>query len=492
MDVTKANFFAVLKHFRSLLQQSEFVCFDEEMTGITMPEYPDSFTHDPDTSFHCKRQVAMTYNLIQVGLCLFEKDTSSGSPDAYIVRPFNFYVFPSADRAVPGRPITMEPDAIAFNRKNNMDFQRWVYDGVGYCTAEQEVQYRKLRMELYENAKRAGGNIVLTAPGDISIAEQSIQTISTWVNTEGSSAEQALPAADNWSVKKYVEYQILEVLNFAVTFVYRGKNWAVTKGRKSETEALDRVESAIADFIGFREVFKTLVECKKPIVGHNVLSDFLFLIASMEGTLPKDVPAFRQYMRESFPVVYDTKMLCRSWPEGETAVSYTGLQLLFEYFLEKNGQKLTDFTFPLGFERYAEVLKRKAEGQKRDVGALAHEAAYDALCTGYVFLNLKSRITPSDFADTCNIIAIFKNMYALDLANDRDIWHPKGSVIVLTFPTSMTFAEVQATVGTFKGKVDYFENGSCVLMLSPAQDVGPVLEHYGKHPMIEARELKQR
>ena len=143
MDVTKSNFLAVEREFGELLERSEFVALDAEMTGITLPDLKESCFDSPSKSYSTKRKVAETYGLIQIGLCLFERRTlANNDTDVILARPFNFFVFPSGDierRAT--RSLVLEPEAIHFNRHHNMDFQKWIYEGVGYCTASEEARH---------------------------------------------------------------------------------------------------------------------------------------------------------------------------------------------------------------------------------------------------------------------------------------------------------------------------------------------------------------
>lgn len=67
-------------------------------------------------------------------------------------------------------------------------------------------------------------------------------------------------------------------------------------------------ELEVIDYmIGLSRVFQAMVEAQKPLIGHNVFLDILYMYQSFHDPLPKSLDTFKKNVRELFPFVYDTK-----------------------------------------------------------------------------------------------------------------------------------------------------------------------------------------
>lgn len=115
MEVVKDNFEAALALFQENLGQSEIVALDLEFTGIHGK--PEQYCDSPAERYSKIRRIAMSYEIIQVGLCLFVR-----KGDTWEARPFNFYVFPQESGNNPR--ITLEISAVTFLKDHNMDFNK--------------------------------------------------------------------------------------------------------------------------------------------------------------------------------------------------------------------------------------------------------------------------------------------------------------------------------------------------------------------------------
>lgn len=90
------------------------------------------------------------------------------------------------------------------------------------------------------------------------------------------------------------------------------KEFYITQKRKEKT---DRTNTQL----GFFRVYEALVAAKRPVVGHAVMFDLLFLMAHCEGQLPESYADFKVLARERFPLLYDTQFLCKN-----TALAFVG------------------------------------------------------------------------------------------------------------------------------------------------------------------------
>ena len=484
MNVTKANFPSVLPEFGNLLEQCEFYAIDGEMTGIEIPSSRGHVCDEPEVAFEKKCRVAETYSFIQFGICLFQEN--SGPGPRYVARPFNFFVFPSSDeRLCPGRTLVLEPDGISFNKRNQMDFQKWFYEGVGYCNAAQEDRYRARKLEQFTAPAPTSQ---LTDPIDKKVAAELERKVKEWYADKNGSSEYVLPQKAERRVRLFVQSQLRDL---ELTFTNRGRLSLVVRGKTSQEAAAEQVESQILDFVGFRKVFNLMVASKKPVIGHHCLSDYLFLIAAMDADLPKKSQDFAILMQRYFPHIYDTRLLASYIPDWESKFRSRGLQMVAEYYMDSTQKKMANVTFPLGFDRYAEALRMKAAG-KTLYGALAHEAGYDALCAGYVYLCLREELSLQTLAACQNVFPLFRSLYAINVgarfggntisahvaAAKAEIesphipsflWVPEFDVIEISYPVAWGYSDVEARCVSLKGQLQWVEQGTAMFCLNAQQ-----------------------
>ena len=140
MDVTRENFDAALKEIDELLPSCDFVAIDEEMTGIRRSSETDPAPGDTcEARYEKMRVVATTFNLIQVGVCLFRKiDGPLGK--RWEARPYNFFVFPDENSR---SRIHMDVSTAYFHKKHKLDFNKWITEGVPYISAAEARALRE-------------------------------------------------------------------------------------------------------------------------------------------------------------------------------------------------------------------------------------------------------------------------------------------------------------------------------------------------------------
>ena len=65
--------------------------------------------------------------------------------------------------------------------------------------------------------------------------------------------------------------------------------------------------------MGFRLIFNDLVNCHKPIVGHNCMYDIMFLLRWLEkGPLETELSQFKSKIHDLLPYTFDTKYIAES------------------------------------------------------------------------------------------------------------------------------------------------------------------------------------
>lgn len=130
--------------------------------------------------------------------------------------------------------------------------------------------------------------------------------------------------------------------------------------------------------MGFSLVVQELIAAKKPIIGHNMMYDIIYLYNQFIDDLPATYNEFVQKWYHMFPLVYDNKVLC-------SAADYFGRTDLGKVFEKctsderiKNSGMRISFDLDHGFSNY--------DGQ--ELLSHYHEAAYDAYMTGICFANI--------------------------------------------------------------------------------------------------------
>lgn len=455
MQVNRVNFPATLPHFLELLKTCDFYAFDEEMTGITIPGKEENMACTPEESYEIKRSVASRYSMIQVGICLFHQigKSDTSSPVKYVARPFNFSIFPDEiPRGIGERDdVVLSSSAISFLRKNRMNFQTWVYEGISLCNEEQSVSLR----EWQENEKEAKLR-PYTLPAELKLSEKETEWISNAVKLAKKMQddyrtaqkeqtdyvkESFLPTQPSQLVQQTLEGMLKkEAPHIAFTGWKSGPCYLkiLTEEEKKKQDQLSVLMDRrnYCDAIGFRLVFEALVSSSKPCVGHNCFADILFLMSSLDKALPKTLIEWKKRVHDLFPLIYDTKYLStRSELCTGELLQSNYLGGLFKLYGLQSDEVHVEL--PLGFQAYDTITLM---GQKNHLSAknLDHEAGYDALMTGVVFLNLIHRagFCLRTIPHRCaNKVALFGSLFALDVVHCEDEFLPEGySVIAVEHP----------------------------------------------------------
>jgi len=125
------------------------------------------------------------------------------------------------------------------------------------------------------------------------------------------------------------------------------------------------------------EMIKVMRQGNCPFIGHNCMYDFIYLYNQFIGPLPDTYNEFIMLWSEHFPVIFDTKVLASK----SDYIRQTTLGRVYEKCKDdKRIMDVLEFEFDLKnrFENY------------HGSGLLSHyhEAAYDAVMTGYAFAKM--------------------------------------------------------------------------------------------------------
>jgi len=393
MEVVKSNFESALQLFEDLLPHCQFLAFDLEMTGVR--GRPETWADNGELRYAKLRRVATTFSIIQVGVCLFVP-----REDEFIAYPFNFYLYP--DENFGPKSIVMETSGIAFNKQHRMDFNKWIYEGIPYVTEQVDTELYARYVGKPE-AQEERALMVLTREADKEAVGSVFALIEAWLRSE----QEALEIPNfNAFLRKYI---IVRVKNehpglFVESVATGERNRATIVLTKHQSEQrLKEQQDKYYQLLGFRRIFKLLKQAHKPVVGHAMICDLLFLFNAVEGKLPETLAEFKRMVNTAFPQTFDTKHLFNSLEELQAEFNaqsqYHGLKEIYSFLQTKAERKL--FTLGSGFEKYQEEI-------------YAHEAGFDALMTGMCLAYMQ--LLEGDASSQANLLPLFKSFYLLNLA----------------------------------------------------------------------------
>lgn len=166
------------------------------------------------------------------------------------------------------------------------------------------------------------------------------------------------------------------------TYVEDGKFMVrkVTVDEFNQLTQKHNLENELVDeLLGFTKVFRLLKTLRKPIIGHNVLTDLAIMTNTFETQLPRSYSGFKKLLSDIFPVIFDTKTvsfeLGRSLDESKRWKT-NSLEVLYNFFKNGSGRHLA-----------LQSPYIKMEGQPTTSDKF-HNAGWDSYCTGYIFIRM--------------------------------------------------------------------------------------------------------
>ena len=433
MDVTHENFSAAVDALEALLPTAEFVAIDEEMTGIMLDKSTAPHAGDTlETRYQKMKRVTHEFNLIQVGVCLYHREEGK-----LVARPFNFYVLPDAKSAC--ARLTMHVSTAEFHKTNGLNFNTWLCQGIPFLSS---AEFDALESKLDDDADEAApaSRIELTRPADKQFVANALASIAAWLpgssEGEGGMYELVLPECNAFLRKALFEllqqqYPELTAESRALPEAPEWKKQLVIVRLSEEERAARKAERRAAKLeklrerAGFLRVWRLLTAARKPIVGHNLTYDLLFLLSHFHRSpLPSTLAEFKATVHELFPQVWDTKLVAMQ--SGRYAD--TMLAKLHEALVSSAG--VSAVPLAAGFEAY--------EGAER-----CHEAGYDAYLTGVAHAALVQLGHAT--AGRCNLCYMMRSLSILNLdPAGEDPSTESGLVLFMSFNQSTTTADLMA------------------------------------------------
>ncbi|ELR22146.1 ribonuclease, putative [Acanthamoeba castellanii str. Neff] len=375
MEVTKSNFAAVLPDVKEAIAASDFLSFDLEFTGLTLGGYLDNHPVDLlEERYKKLKENSSAFTITQFGLSAFTWDATENK---YVARTWNFYLFPRPYGWC-DRRFTCQAASLQFLLEHKFDFNKFIYEGVGYLSRYVEGKMRpqveeEIQKLLDAASQEALPDIVPTNPRDVEFVAGIKASIDGWLQGDGS--EPLLLIAPNSFLRRLVyqevrgNYPELNVEKVQGTW----DNMSISRMSEEEkarrrAELVQQKRDEFEAAIGFRQVWEAMSASRKPVVGHNLLLDLLYSYFHFEDRLPSSFRNFKVAINKVFPTIFDTKHIAATDPAYKDRLLSTGLGDV--YAAVKGGVNVVHAE---GFDRY------------RENEEYAHEAGFDAYMTGAIF-----------------------------------------------------------------------------------------------------------
>ncbi|CAJ0563975.1 unnamed protein product, partial [Mesorhabditis spiculigera] len=407
MEITCDNYKSVYRNLENVVKNASFAALDFEFAGL-VPEDQNqkcSLFDTPEERYRKHRQTVQNFPPLQMGIAFFtplENDTK------YQVEVYNIYLFKSP---IFRQEYRFSAGSFTFLDSHGMDFNKLIYEGLSF-------------MNLEEQEKAIQALISKEPVVDSEIFSDDFKSLYMRVEYEIQKelARRRRKKAGSEGAKQSIFDAIIVLLGGQISslqeifFLYKlystihGVHLEITSGmlictpsnqKKSELQNIkaNLLQRARRELAGASDIVMSLIEKKMPIVTHNGFFDLLHLYHYFVSDLPEDYDEFKKRITTVFPHLIDTKHVA---DENAALLSMHGIQSfrieplsqLFEG--EHPGRSgLPLYEFPIGFN----VSGRESAKNRSRQTANFHNAAYDALVTGQVFVKLAHLISRDDVLD---------------------------------------------------------------------------------------------
>lgn len=304
-----------------------------------------------------------------------------------------------------------------FLRKYHFDFNRWIDEGVSWLSIDAYETVGPRVLQAFEDhaAKPVTAPEERKAdlkPEDLEWLNSVYEKIDEWNSAQSVEGEETSKtfvigsAIARHGFHRFLLYQELPT-RYPDLLILRDKDSAsgellikVSKISQKEFEAdVERRRQVVIQELraafGFGFVMKAIIDAKKPVLGHNMFLDLALCFQHFIKPLPESSDVFCNDLHEYIPFIMDTKTIASKHPDlGGSKFETTALGELASILLQRfpEDQEMPKVLIPSEYARYKLATKlTKSENEENvdaPVDTAYHEAGYDALQTGVVFLNL--------------------------------------------------------------------------------------------------------
>ena len=430
--------------FKKACDESQYVSFDCEMTGLNLGTKTDGTKYDTqEFRYYKQKEVVTKLDLIQIGFTFYqekvkkiekENDTEIKSKDIkeiidkkyYLERTFIFYLYKNSklklldeNGGLFNSELKAHPASLKFLNESNFDFNVLIKKGIHYNKLLNEEKIRKILDE--KKIILSNGAMFLSKDNEEILIEKVISLCEYIFN--GSNKE---PKEIFFENKRTMIFflgcnfkKLLLCDNFIITksnkdntIIVRKKEGGITQKFRDKYQSFDNFKTVIKndpnkiyqcryqlgcftnkeiinelvkDELGFSVYIDYLCKRKIPIIGHNIYYDMMFLYDKLIGDLPDSFFEYKRKIHEYFPKIYDTKYISTVLTKKykKCNIEKTNLDNVYKTIIKNKFDSYIDFfpDAPNGFCLYNDMERDKL-----------HDAGYDSIITGRSFILLNKAL----------------------------------------------------------------------------------------------------
>ena len=448
MLVYSENQKETFKTFKYVCDNSQYVSFDCEMTGLNLGTKTDGTKYDTqEFRYYKQKEVVSKLDLIQIGFTFYEekikkmekiKENEEKHEENkeiiekkyYLERTFIFYLYKNSKLKLINEnlfdsELKAHPASLKFLNESNFDFNILIKKGIHY-----NKLLNKDKIEQALNDKKillSNGAMFLSKENESILIDKIIRLAEYILN-----GKNAQPLDIFFENKRIMIFflgcnfkKLLYCDNFIITksteqdntiVVTKKENATLSKEFNDKYNSFDnfkltiknnpnkiyecryqlgcfnkdenKVKELVQDELGFSLYIEYLCKKQIPIIGHNIYYDMMFLYDKLIGDLPDDFYSYKQKIHEYFPYIYDTKyistMLTKQYKKCN--IEKTNLDNVYKIILKNKFDSYIDFfpDAPNGFCLYNDMERDKL-----------HDAGYDSIITGRSFILLNKALQNS-------------------------------------------------------------------------------------------------
>uniref|UniRef100_A0A8D2LUM4 PARN like, ribonuclease domain containing 1 n=1 Tax=Varanus komodoensis TaxID=61221 RepID=A0A8D2LUM4_VARKO len=287
MDVGAAQFEEKLPRLQELLLGCDFVGLDMEFTGLHSVFSPEGDLFDSPSEWYRKAR----WSVQQFTVCQYS--AMKGQTSKYVAHSYNFFLFPMTFGQKDSE-FSFQATSVQFLSHYGFDYNKFLKDGIPYMNKTQEEKFQHLL---------PGSWMIRSGFGKDKL-KQVIDEVTRWISL--AEEEDSMVLQD-----LYAQAQILcsDFFQVMVIKLNPQQRWLLQNTSYDSC----RREQILLSARGFTNLFQTLVEARKPLVGHNMLMDLLHLHEKFYKSLPESYEMFKKNIHTLFPVLLDTKNITKAF-----------------------------------------------------------------------------------------------------------------------------------------------------------------------------------
>ncbi|KAI4501952.1 hypothetical protein M0802_002634 [Mischocyttarus mexicanus] len=477
IEVTKENFLEVYPLLKDDLINADLIAIDAEFTGLECNDISKISLFDTiEERYEYLRCTLVPFIIIQFGITTLKRIQDKNE---YIPKTYEFSLLPKSILKK-NKTISLQMSTVEFLSSYSFNFNKVIYHGISYVDQiEEAILNEQLKNNtLYKNVEKS-----MTYKEEDDIKHFS-STVAEWLKHIYEKDVYTIPVSCpklQYFLQKTLRERYKNIWTICNEQMIQVLKISSDVREMLENEKEESIEHVLLNYyIGFSNVFKLLVELKKPIIGHNMLLDLMFMYKLFYKPLPRRYIDFKTELNHLFPIIYDTKYISNQVKEKYEIQVLNSLGSLYCHFSNLANR------FPHIVDDTNNVKKN------------FHNAGWDSYCTGYIFLKMAYILANDNHPSSLNKVItheelmslIRKHVNCINLSNanalylkldgqDPESGRPQWLFVKSREPIHLDISEVSTKLSQF-GTFDIkpYSRGRALVAFSNHASANDILKHF--------------